>query len=98
MFDLMNRYHEYFDDYTQKHGHAPDEDVLNCGKAIINTAHRYYSMGESDAKKNLPLSDSFIDGFFRNYPDVPASFCDAITDLMKYAYRTGWKDGGGVTA
>lgn len=97
MLDLTKRYHEFFDDYTQKHGHAPDEAVLNCGKAIVDTANRYYSMGESDAKKNLPLSDSFIDGLFSQYPDVPADFCDAITNLMKYAYRTGWEDGGGMT-
>lgn len=97
MFEMHEACRDYFADYVQKHGHEPAEGILNCAKEIVNTAKRYYSIGECDARKNLPLSDSFIDGLFRNHPGVPADFCDAITDLMKSAYRSGWKDGRGMT-
>lgn len=93
MFNLEQRYHEYIHNYVKDHGQPPDEAVMECCKAIINTGNRIYIMGVSDAQNNMLLPDSVFDDFFGKDPDVPASFREAITDLMKMAYRSGWKEG-----
>lgn len=97
MRDLTERYHKFIDNYTIEHGHAPDKAVLDYGKTIVTCGNRLYRMGVSDARNNNPLPESFFANWPDRNPDVPADFVSDIADLMKYAYDTGWKDGGGVT-
>lgn len=93
MPNLEQRYREYLDHYIKENGHTPDEAVVKCGEAIVRTGNTFYHMGVSDAKNNMPLPQSVFDDSFARYPDVPADFREAVVDLMKQAYESGWKEG-----